>query len=91
MLATGLAYRLVEESDFEMAKDMLGEAAKEVNLDDMIPKSEVDFITYGKLVAKKICNFESSIHYSLLLKVSTVGLQLDKGFRSQDGVGGRLY
>mmetsp|Transcript_5212 Transcript_5212/g.19119 ORF Transcript_5212/g.19119 Transcript_5212/m.19119 type:complete len:215 (-) Transcript_5212:4966-5610(-) len=60
--------RLVEESDFAMAKEMLGEAAKEVNLDEMIPKSEADFITYGKLVAKKVAHFESSIHYATMLK-----------------------
>eukprot|EP00958_Prasinococcus_capsulatus_P026766 scaffold4991_cov417-Prasinococcus_capsulatus_cf.AAC.2 len=48
---------------------MLGEAAKEVNLDEMIPKSEADFITYGKLVAKKVAHFESSIHYATMLKV----------------------
>eukprot|EP00898_Chlorokybus_atmophyticus_P004693 jgi/Chlat1/5224/Chrsp33S05190 len=60
--------RLVEESDFQNAKELFGGDGKAIDLDAMIPKSEDDFVLYGEMVASKIVAYESSIHYAAMLK-----------------------
>lgn len=73
--------RLVEESDYNNAKELFGttSSSKEAkSLDDMLPKSEADFVQYAELLASKAVHFEKSYHYQALLKAffrkATAGL-----------------
>lgn len=53
--------RLVEESDYNNAKELFGttSSSKEAkSLDDMLPKSEADFVQYAELLASKAVHFE---------------------------------
>lgn len=53
--------RLIEESDYNNAKELFGttSGSKEAkSLDDMLPKSEADFVEYAELLASKAVHFE---------------------------------
>ncbi|XP_071502934.1 eukaryotic translation initiation factor 3 subunit J-like [Diadema antillarum] len=61
--------KLVEEADFELAKEAFGvtDAAK-VSLDSMNPTTEEEFAEFGKLLKEKLGKLESSEHYVSLLE-----------------------
>ncbi|CAD5111103.1 DgyrCDS448 [Dimorphilus gyrociliatus] len=61
----------VEESDFELAKNMLGvNDAKPVGdgIESMQPKSKSDFEEFANALSKKICQFETNPFYATFLE-----------------------
>lgn len=59
--------RLVEEADFELAKECFGDDA--VDLDKMIPKTSADFERYATLITLKYLRpYASSTHYHTMLR-----------------------
>ena len=53
--------RLIEESDYKHAKELFGttSSSKEAkSLDEMLPKSEADFVEYAELLASRAVHFE---------------------------------
>mmetsp|Transcript_34933 Transcript_34933/g.48447 ORF Transcript_34933/g.48447 Transcript_34933/m.48447 type:complete len:210 (-) Transcript_34933:404-1033(-) len=59
--------KLVEEADFELAKECFGEDA--VDLDTFVPKTEKDFLQYaGLVVGKYMLQHERSAHYPSAMK-----------------------
>mmetsp|Transcript_32120 Transcript_32120/g.91086 ORF Transcript_32120/g.91086 Transcript_32120/m.91086 type:complete len:223 (+) Transcript_32120:1547-2215(+) len=58
--------RLIEEADFQAAKDLFG---SDKSLDDIIPKSQKDFEEYGRMIAHKyLLPYADSSHYKTLVK-----------------------
>eukprot|EP00245_Coleochaete_scutata_P002728 TRINITY_DN13780_c0_g1_i1.p1 TRINITY_DN13780_c0_g1~~TRINITY_DN13780_c0_g1_i1.p1 ORF type:complete len:229 (-),score=89.94 TRINITY_DN13780_c0_g1_i1:852-1538(-) len=61
--------RIVEEADLASTKELFKSEGKESkSLDDFIPKSETDFIEYGRLVAAKITPYQKNFPYMAMLK-----------------------
>lgn len=59
--------RLVEEADFELAKECFGEDT--IDLDKFIPKTSAEFEKYATLLAMKYLRpYSSSSHYTTMLR-----------------------
>jgi len=55
--------RMVEEADFQNAKDMFGDLATTGELDKFVPKSAADFAKYSGMLCDRATCFASDAHY----------------------------
>lgn len=60
--------RLVEEADYKSTTELFAKKGDEKTLENLIPKSENDFVEYAELISHKLRPYEKSYFYIGLLK-----------------------
>ncbi|KAI7995713.1 Eukaryotic translation initiation factor 3 subunit J [Camellia lanceoleosa] len=60
--------RIADEGDPKSSEELFTESGDEKSLDNLIPKSETDFLEYANLISQKLHQYERSYYYVGLLK-----------------------